>query len=270
LLAALGLLEIALHPGFRLRVFTLGSFQVWCGGRMISANGWRREKARQLFEVLLSYRTSTLDRDQILELLWPGMDPATAQRNFKVTLNALYQVLEPEREPGQESAYVMRDGTTYGLRTGADLWIDAEAFAAGVRQADGLLEKSRERGMTSMKEVLAQYKGEYLPEERYETFAAAERERLAVLFLQGADRLSEVYIQCNKASEAVELCQRILAIDDCWERAYRHLMSAYHLLGDHGMVARTYQHCVQTLRHELDVSLSLETEMLYQQLTGLH
>ena len=269
-LAALGLDEITLHPGYRLRVFTLGGFQAWRGGELILPSGWRREKARQLFEVLLSYRSSPLDRDQILELLWPGMDPATAGRNFKVTLNAMYGALEPERQPGQESAYVARDGTSYSLRPGADLWIDTEAFEEAVHQAESLLERSREQGMGAMKDALELYKGEYLPEERYETFAAAERERLAVLFLRAADRLSEAYVQCGKAGEAVELCQRILAIDDCWERAYRHLMSAYHLLRDHGMVARTYQHCVQTLRQELDVAPAAETEMLYQQLTGIH
>ncbi|HEX7568141.1 MAG TPA: BTAD domain-containing putative transcriptional regulator [Anaerolineaceae bacterium] len=266
LLAAQGLPEIALHPGYRLRIYTLGSFQVWTGSKPVLATGWRREKARQLFQVLLSNRTSALDRDQILELLWPGLDPATAQRNFKVTLNALYQVLEPERDAGQESAYIMRDGTVYSLRSGADLWLDAEAFTDAVRQGEALLEKTPETGMALLKEALAQYKGEYLPEERYETFAAAERERLAVLFLHSADRLSEAYIKFKKPSEAVELCQRILAIDDCWERAYGHLMKAYSLLGNHGMLARTYQHCVQTLRKELDVSPAPETEALYQQL----
>jgi LuxR family transcriptional regulator, maltose regulon positive regulatory protein len=266
LLAALGLSNIVLHPGYCLRVFTLGGFQVWTGSKPVLATGWRREKARHLFQVLLSNRSSALDRDQILELLWPGLDPATAQRNFKVTLNALYQVLEPDRDAGQESAYIMRDGTVYSLRPGADLSLDAEAFVSAVRHGESLLDKSPEMGMSLLKEALDQYKGEYLPEERYETFAAAERERLAVLFLHSADRLSEAYLKVKKASEVVELCQRILDIDNCWERAYCHLMEAYSLLGNRGMLARTYQHCLQTLHRELDVSPAPETEALYQKL----
>ena len=74
------------------------------------------------------------------------------------------------------------------------------------------------------------------------------------------------YLKVKKTSEVVDLCQRILDIDNCWERAYSHLMKAYSLMGNRGMLARTYQHCLQTLRKELDVSPAPETETLYQHL----
>jgi LuxR family transcriptional regulator, maltose regulon positive regulatory protein len=135
-----------------------------------------------------------------------------------------------------------------------------------VREGEALLEKSLECGAAALQDALDQYKGEYLPEERYETFAAAERERLAVLFLHSADRLSEAYLKLKQPDQVIDLCQRILEIDNCWERAYCHLMKAYSQLGNHGMLARTYQHCLQTLREELDVSPAPETESLYQQL----
>ena len=67
-------------------------------------------------------------------------------------------------------------------------------------------------------------------------------------------------------SEAIDLCQRILSQDNCWERAYRQLMLAYHGLGDRGQVARAYQRCVQTLRQELDVDPAPETVALWERL----
>ena len=103
--------------------------------RPILANGWRREKSRQLFQLLLTYRTAPLDRDQICEHLWPEADPVTAYRNFKSTLNTLYQVLEPERSPGSESAFILREGSTYGLRPNADIWLDADQFVNAVQDA---------------------------------------------------------------------------------------------------------------------------------------
>jgi DNA-binding SARP family transcriptional activator len=45
-------------------------------------------------------------------------------------------------------------------------------------------------------------------------------------------------------------------------------MLAYDRLKDRGQVGRTYQRCVQTLRDELDVSPTPETEKLYQRLTN--
>jgi DNA-binding SARP family transcriptional activator len=215
-----------------------------------------------LFQLLLTYRHAPLDRDQICEHLWPGADPATAQRNFKITLNTLYQALEPEREPGSESAFILREGTTYSLRPGADIWLDSEEFAQAARCA------ATAPGLDLLQRAVSLYPGEYLPETLYETWAAEERERLSALFLEIADRLVEAYIQHERFSEAIDLSQRILAQDNCWERAYRHLMLAYDRLGDRGQVGRAYQKCVQTLRGELDVNPAPETENLYQRLVG--
>ena len=262
LLDELGLPSIERHPGYRLRVQTLNGFQVWRGDEPISANGWRREKSRQLFQLLLTYHHAPLDRDQICEHLWPEADRATAQRNFKITLNTLYQTLEPEREPGSELAFILREGTIYSLRPGADIWLDTEQFTEAVHRAastpdPGLLQRA-----------VSLYPGEYLSETLYETWAAEERERLAALFLETADRLADMLIQRENYSEAIDLSQRILSQDNCWERAYRHLMLAYDRLGDRGQVGRTYQKCVQTLREELDVSPAPETEKLYEELTS--
>ena len=85
--------------------------------------------------------------------------------------------------------------------------------------------------------------------------------------MECADRLAELLIQNGNFKTAIELCQRILAQDNCWERAYRHLMLAYSQIGDRGQIGRTYQRCVQILHSELDVPPSPETEALFQKLT---
>jgi LuxR family transcriptional regulator, maltose regulon positive regulatory protein len=266
LLQELDLAEITLHPGFQLKVHALGGFQVWRSELPVGPKAWRREKSRQLFQLLLTYRGTGLDRDQIIEHLWPEMDPAAAQRNFKVALNTLYNVLEPEREAGSESAFFSREGSIYLLRPAADLSLDVDEFTRLVRQGEDLLPSQPEAAAAFLQQAVELYRGEYLPEARYETWAAAERERLAVLFLRAADRLSELLLQQGLYEAAVDLCQRIIASDSCWERAYRHLMLAFHALGDRGQLARAYQRCQATLRLELDVAPAAETEQLYQQL----
>jgi LuxR family transcriptional regulator, maltose regulon positive regulatory protein len=260
LLDHMGLREIEIHPGFRLRVQTLGSFQVWRGSAVVPSNGWRRESARQLFQLFVTYRHAPLDRDQICEFLWPESDIATAHRNFKIALNTLYQILEPERDPGSDSAFIYRDGTTYALRPHADLWVDAEEFSSLIRQAG-------KTDTVCLQNALELYRGPYLPESVYEPWVAEERERLASLFLESADRLAEMLLLREQFAEVIDLSQRILTHDKCWERAYRHLMHSYESLGDRGQLGRTYQRCVQALREELDVSPSPETRELYEKLT---
>ncbi len=268
LLREVGLPHITLHPGYQLRIYTLGAFQVWRGYQVVPSNGWVREKTRQLFQLLLINRHAPLDREQIYEYLWPGAEKAAAQRNFKVALNTLYHVLEPARIPGSESAYVIREGTVYALRPGADLWLDEDAVMRNIQLAEDVLDEQPGRAIEYLEKAIDLYRGEYLPDARYESWAAAEREHLAVLFLRCADRLCELYLQEKRAEETIVLSQRILAQDNCWERAYRHLMLAYEELGDHGQIARTYHRCVDVLRDELDVAPAPDTEALFKQLTA--
>jgi DNA-binding SARP family transcriptional activator len=188
------------------------------------------------------------------------VDPVTAQQNFKFALNALYSVLEPARTAGAESAYIVRDGAAYGIRPSADLWIDVDQFLKEV--------KASRSDPDRMERALALYQGEYLPDARYEAWAIAERERLAMIFLENADRLTERLLEEARYEDAIDLCQRMLAQDNCWERAYRHLMIAYHGLGDYGQIARVYRRCVQTLREELDVDPAPETKALFRTLSA--
>ncbi len=266
LLNELGLEKIRSHPGYQLKVQTLGAFRVWRGTQEIPHKGWRREKTRQLFQILLTYRQTPQNREQLCEHLWPEIDPDTSQRNFKVALSTLYNVLEPNREPGSDSAFIVRHGTTYSLRPEADLWIDAAQFATIVHQTEKIMAHDPLQSIDLMANALALYCGEYLPDARYETWAAAEREQLSVLYLRTADQYCELSLQSNNIEDAIHLCQQILSYDNCWERAYRHLMTAYDQLGDHGQVARTYQRCLDTLKEELDVLPAPETEQLYQRL----
>jgi DNA-binding SARP family transcriptional activator len=156
----------------------------------------------------------------------------------------------------------------YSLRPGADLWLDASEFLRLRRQAEALLVAQPQAALPLLQQAVDLYQGEYLPDARYETWAAAERERLEVLFLRLADHLAELYLAGGRLEEAISLCQRILLTDNCWERAYRLLMVAYDRLGDHGQVARAYIRCCQVLQEELEVSPAAETEALYHRLVA--
>ena len=215
----------------------------------------------------MTFRNSPLDRDQILDHLWPDADPEIALRNFKVAISTLYTTLEPDRIAGRESAYIVREGKVYGLRPGTDIWLDAEDFLNMIQRAEAHVTGAPGRAMILFERALEHYQGDFLSDARYEPWTAEEREHLSVHFLRAADQLSSLYLAADQAKAAIEVSQRILSQDNCWERAYRHMMRAYHQIGDQGQVARTYQRCIATLRNELDVGPSPQTETLYRELT---
>jgi len=266
----MGLPGIAYHPGHQLRVTTLGKFQVCRGKNPIPTSGWQRTKSRQLFQLLVTFRDMPLKREQIYEHLWPRINPDRAEDNFKVALSILYRVLEPNHIPRSPSAYIIRRGDLYSLRPEADIWFDVEEFVQLLRYAEKHQSPDDKQSVSALEKAIQLYQGEFLPDARYETWAAVEREHLSVLYLRAADHLCALYLQNHLPEETITLCQQIIAEDNCWERAYRYKMLAYGQMGDHGQVARTYHRCVEILENELGVSPSAETISHYQELTSTH
>jgi LuxR family transcriptional regulator, maltose regulon positive regulatory protein len=277
LLGLMGMGEIKAHPGYRLTVQALGAFRVWRGGDEIAGREWQRDKARQLFQLLLAERGANLSgrwlqRDQIVERLWPQLAPEAAVRDFKVALNALNKALEPVSSASSRAFFfVEREGTAYRLRPEADIWFDAAEFEAvcerGLRGAASGAGSADDDALAALRAALDLYGGDYLPDALYDDWAAEQRERLLTLYLRAADRLAEALVERGETAEALDLCGAIVARDSCWEHAYQLMMQAYAQQGNRAHALRVYARCVEVLRTELDAPPSADTTRLYRQLS---
>lgn len=262
LLADLGLESVTTHPGYQLRIQTLGAFRIWHGAVEVTQK-WRRLKARELFQFLITQRGKMMQRDEIIETLWRDQSPTSASGNFKVALNALNKMIEPERNMEQESSFIVRDEAAYGLRAGADIWIDADEFEQLISQADGATD---ETALELYRRALTLYQGDYLDvDARYADWANIERERLLMLYLRTADHLAEGLLAHNQIDECLDWCERILLRDCCWEHAYQLMMSIHALRRDRYQINRTFERCQQSLREHLDVEPSSITIEAWKQ-----
>lgn len=263
-LSAIGLPDIAVHPGYQLRVQTLGAFRAWRSTLEIAPREWQRDKARQLFQLLLTQRGRWLQRDEIADRLWPRLTPEAALRDFKVALNALNKAIEPQRSADDVFAYVVREGAAYRLRPEADVWVDAIEFERACET--GLRSNDVDLAIAALRAALTWYRGDYLPDALYEDWASEERERLLSLYLRAADKLAGLLSERGEFEETLDICQAILARDACWERAYRLIMTAHARQGNRPLALRAYQRCVTILRDELGVEPSATTTALYQKI----
>lgn len=269
LLAAIGLPDVQHHPGYQLRVQTLGGFRAWRGAAEIEQRDWQRDKARQLVQVLLAARGRPLQRDEICDRLWPDSAPDVAQRDFKVALNALYKALEPARRAESPSAYVARDGSAYRLRPEADLWHDARVFEDGCAAAQRLYDDGQHSAaITQWQSALALYRGDFVPDAVYDDWATGERDRLQQLFLRNADDLAGALLDAGRTDEAIAASRLILERDPCWEPAYRVQMRALVRQGNRPQALRVYSRCVAALRDDLGLEPEPATTALYRQIRG--
>ena len=216
--------------------------------------------------MLLTERGRGLPREQIVDRLWPHLSPEAAGRDFKVALNALNKAIEPGHSSEAPFSFLAREGTSYQLRPEADIWIDSTEFERECETGIRLLGTSDTgEAVSHLQSALHLYRGDYLPDALYEDWASDERERLLSLFLRAADKLAEAYVESARYDEAIEVCQRILARDPCWERAYRMMMMSHERQGNRSLATRSYQRCVDALREELGAEPSPATTALYRQ-----
>ncbi|MCF6092813.1 transcriptional regulator [Microaerobacter geothermalis] len=261
LLTELGIDNVNSHPGYTLRVQTLGKFRVWLGEKEVEEKDWQRGKAKELFQLMITKRQKLLPKEKILSLLWPELDEKAGSRDFKVALNALNKALEPNRTARSAPFFIQREGSSYGLNFGTGIQLDTMEFERWIQ--DGLEEKDHFKARIWLQQGLEFYEGDYLPDRLYDDWCIEERERFKDLFLRGAERLAQLYVEVEDYDQAIPWCEEILKKDPCWEEAYRLLMFCYYQKKNRSQALKWYQRCCDHLEKEMGVSPMITTKQMY-------
>ncbi|MCZ7574497.1 MAG: AAA family ATPase [Ardenticatenaceae bacterium] len=251
----------------RLRIHTLGPFQMLHGDTLVPDSAWKTQKNKLLCKILLTFRGHTLTKEQLMDWLWPGLDPNASGRNLRVAVSQLRRTLEPDLPRGALSCFVLTTGSGYTWDTSADYWLDVDEFARLVASpalpADSL---PGQDAISQMQAASNLYRGDYLEEERYADWAVAERERLRELYFTLLTRFAEACARQGRYRRAVALCREVLAADRCRESVWCQLMLYHYHAGDLALALRAYEECRQALAEELDIEPFPETVTLADQI----
>ena len=251
----------------RIRVQTLGLFQLWRSSTLVDSKEWGRDAATQLFQFFVTNRPRHgLHKEQIIDRIWGGLNAKAGQQNFKVALHGLSKVLEPDRKSRTESKYIIRQGPAYYLDF-EDIWLDVEALDQLIALGNQAFTDQPKLAQRAFREAIELYQGTYLPARLYEDWSTEERERVQLLTLGALISLSELLITENPL-ESVRLTQQALQIDATWEDAYRIQMEAYLEKGNRPMAIKTFQQCKEVLEREFGVEPLPETIQVYRKIRG--
>lgn len=236
-------------PGVQVRVQVLGRVTVTRdGGR---GRDWGRARARDLL-ALLAVEAGGMAREVAQEALFPGADPQVGERNFRVTLHALGQILEE----GVASGTFLERGDWLRLKPSPDLEVDLEEARTLLRMATG--GPGRAAGLLALPPALADS----------DLHAVQEEQRQYAVHLPQALADEAAYaLKTGQSEMAAGLAERALAIDPAQEPAARALMRAQFLRGHTAAVHRTYRFLCATLT-ELGLTPLPETTALARHLVG--
>ena len=249
------------RPVPQLRLRLLGGFRAERADVAWPISGWQRRSAKTLTKLLATSRGHKLHREQLLEILWPGVEADSALNSFAKALYAARRALEPELLPRESSAYLILTDSMVALSP-EHVSIDADRFEQLAESA--LLQED----VGAFEAALAAYGGELLPEDRYEDWCAQRRDYLAALHVRLLAGLAETLAKRGSHSAAAARLREVLELDPTSEDVHRRLMRLYLSAGARDQAVRQFHLCQEVLRRELDLAPGPETQTLYEDIVA--
>jgi DNA-binding SARP family transcriptional activator/tetratricopeptide (TPR) repeat protein len=222
----------------RVDIRLLGGFTASINGAEVPPDGWPSLRAAQLVQLLSLADGHRLLRDQVIDALWPQLDPEAGSANLRKAAHHARQALF------SRDAVLLQGGEVV-LCPSRTLVVDATRFE---RLADAALAS---RDPAACGEAASLYGGELLPGSQYEAWTEAARTRLRSRYLE----LLRVSARWEPLAEA----------EPTDEPAHRELMRRELAAGNRAAAIRWYSHLRTALQQTLGVSPDRETEALYDQ-----
>lgn len=214
-----------------IRISVLGGFGVTLDDRPIPDEAWRRNRARALVKVLALAPTRRLHREQLMDALWPTLDADAAAANLRKAIHFARGAVGAE--------HIRVYGEMVALEA-SPLLVDAQSFEAAAAAGD------RTR-------ALALYRGDLLPEDRFEPWSEDPRERLRMRFHNLLFDEAVALERRGSLEAAAGVLDRLAASDPLHEEAHFALMRVLARTGARHLALARYGQLERRLREELGV-----------------
>jgi TolB-like protein/Flp pilus assembly protein TadD len=194
-----------------------------------------------------------MTRDKLASFLWPDWPDDQAQHNLRQTLYAIRKALP---DPvGKEVLRAVDGGLALNRElVETDVWNLEEKVDQGTRESleysVGLYRADLLEGFRAKSDI-------------FDDWLEVERTRLREVACNALSRLIQIYADDDNPKPAIDLSQRLVALDPIREEAHRTLMQLYHRSGQRTAALKQYQTCEKILRREIDSAPEPETTELY-------
>ena len=249
----------------RVEAKLLGGFEFTVDGRVVSFQNGPR--GLMLLKYLLAQHPRPQQRDVLMDVFWPGVDPDRARSRLHVALSGLRRSFKGLIDVPVVEFRAGRYQISSELELRTDVG-DFERLAAMAAEAERAGDSAT--AIECGERAIGVYRGDFLVDEPYEDWALLRRETLRVKYLDLLDRLTNSYLAAERIGECISAAQHILHQDACREDAHRLLMRCYARQGRIHQVARQFELCTRAIRSALGCEPSEATAALYRSLRLEH
>jgi len=211
--------------GPELRITALG--RTWVDSRETPIGGqWLGQRPGHLLKYLVCERNRVVHAEEIAEALWPsgGRQSLNNVRHF---MHALRQKLEPQRQRGAPSSFIVTVQGGYALDR-RNVRIDADEFEAAAR--DGLAIANgtdQDLALERLDQALRLYRGDLVADEPYAEWAYVERDRLHSVAAHALRTMSGLLLDRRDLPSASDALERLTELEPFDSDAHRSLFSVW-------------------------------------------
>ncbi len=229
----------------RVEIRDLGRVAAAIGPRVIAGSDIRR-KVLALVCYLVTRPGFSAARDEVVDALWPNLDPEVALNSLNQTVYFLRRVFEPGYQEDLSPQYVHHDSDV--------LWLDRELVRATSTECAALLGRPATDHTAADTDQLSQiYAGKFALDFAYEEWAVPYRDRLHAAYLHAIEDDVHADTMSGNFARGIRLARRALEIDPEAEHLELCLLRLYRLSGAHAAAAEQYAHYASVLRDDLGI-----------------
>ena len=242
-------------PGYRpatVQLRLLGGFAVVADGQALPERAWGgSRKARALVKLLALAPGHRLHRDQLLDALWPDLDPDAAGPSLHQALYLTRRALAPL------GVSVVIQSQMITFEAPGDLTTDLAAFRSAAAHA------RHTRDHTDYAAALEHYGGDLLPDDRYEEWAIQPREIARAEYLGLLRDLARSLERQGDEDGAIAALLRLVAAEPPDEAGHVALMRLYARRGERAQALQQFSQLRAALKREIDAEPEPATQQLY-------
>ena len=243
-----------------LELSVLGPCRILRRGELLEPEQFGRRAALDLLQVLALHWGTPKSADQLVEILWPRTDFATAKNRLHVAFHALRAVLEPQGKRGNWQLVRNHHGQ-YFLDDSSAVWLDSAEFHSLWKQVQRLRSSgaAEEKWMGPLQQMLDLYRGDLFAENIYEDWGDSRRVFLRRIFLEGTGLLVNLLVERGRFEAAIDRLRMGLAIDELDDVLNRRLIEVLLAMGRRQRAEEHYEYYARRLHEELDCEPLPET-----------
>jgi DNA-binding SARP family transcriptional activator/ABC-type branched-subunit amino acid transport system substrate-binding protein len=219
-----------------MRFGILGPLEVWEDGMDVQLDAGRQ---RALLALLLLHANELVATDRLIDDLWSGEQPATANKVVQNYVSRLRRVLGDERLLTRSGGYVLRVEET-----------DAGEFEHAVESARG---QSAAEAARTLRVALELWRGRPLVDVEYEPWAQPEIRRLEELRLSAIEDRIDAELELGRHTLLVPELEALVAEHPLRERLRGQLMLALYRSGRQAEALAAYGSARRLLVDELGI-----------------